>query len=199
MIVGVTQLTALIYEYIAVKLTDWENHQTQSEYNDALVIKLFVFQFANTYASFFYTAFFKQDFGGPKGILGLDKKYTDNCGSKDNGNCMSILSFQLLVLMIFEPLPKFVKDVIYPCLKKALRRCKVNEIDDFTTDEGSSKQNYLLREMMKPSVEDFMLGEFTEKVIQYGYLMVPMIFFLLYLKCFEEYVKEINLNLASNN
>ncbi|KAF8794734.1 Anoctamin-7 like protein [Argiope bruennichi] len=161
-----------IYEFIAVKLTEWENHQTQSEYNDALVIKLFAFQFANTYASLFYTAFFRQDFGGPKGILGLDKKYTDNCGHKDNDNCMSLLSFQLLVLMIVKPFPKFAKDVIFPCLKKALHHCKVNEIDDFTTDEGISKQSYLLREMMKPSAEDFRLGEFTEKVIQYGYLML---------------------------
>ncbi|GFW28254.1 hypothetical protein TNCV_4639211 [Trichonephila clavipes] len=37
-----------------------ENHQTQSQYNDALVIKLFAFQFANTYASLFYTAFFRR-------------------------------------------------------------------------------------------------------------------------------------------
>ncbi|GFR33812.1 anoctamin-7 [Trichonephila clavata] len=49
-----------VYELIAVKLTDWENHQTQSQYNDALVIKLFAFQFANTYASLFYTAFFRR-------------------------------------------------------------------------------------------------------------------------------------------
>ncbi|XP_035230135.1 anoctamin-7-like, partial [Stegodyphus dumicola] len=49
-----------IYEYIAVKLTEWENHQTLSGHNDALVIKLFAFQFANTYASLFYTAFFRR-------------------------------------------------------------------------------------------------------------------------------------------
>ncbi|KFM64133.1 Anoctamin-7, partial [Stegodyphus mimosarum] len=159
-----------IYEYIAIKLTEWENHQTLSGHNDALVIKLFAFQFANTYASLFYTAFFRRDFG--TGVLGMDEKYTDNCGHKDNDNCMSLLSFQLLVLMIVKPFPKFVKDVIWPWLKKALRHCRLNEIDDFTTDEGVSKQNYFLREMLKPSTEDFRLGEFTEKMIQYGYLVL---------------------------
>ncbi|CAN8006180.1 unnamed protein product [Ixodes hexagonus] len=49
-----------IYSYAAVRLTEWENHRTRSMYNDALVIKLFAFQFTNTYASLFYTAFFRE-------------------------------------------------------------------------------------------------------------------------------------------
>ncbi|XP_042901705.1 anoctamin-7 [Parasteatoda tepidariorum] len=161
-----------IYEYIAVKLTEWENHQTLSSHNDALIIKLFAFQFANTYTSLFYTAFFRRDLGSGTGIMGLDKKYTDNCGHIENDNCMSLLSFQLLVLMVVKPLPKFINDVVLPWIKKLLRRCRFNEIDDFRTDEGVSKQHYLLREMLKPSAEDFRLGEFTEKMIQYGYLVL---------------------------
>lgn len=36
-----------------------ENHRTQTQYNDALIIKLFAFQFVNNYASCFYIAFFR--------------------------------------------------------------------------------------------------------------------------------------------
>ena len=36
-----------------------ENHRTQTQYDDALIIKLFAFQFANSYASCFYIAFFR--------------------------------------------------------------------------------------------------------------------------------------------
>ena len=36
-----------------------ENHRTQTAYDDALIIKLFAFQFANSYASCFYIAFFR--------------------------------------------------------------------------------------------------------------------------------------------
>lgn len=36
-----------------------ENHRTQTRYDDALIIKLFAFQFANSYASCFYIAFFR--------------------------------------------------------------------------------------------------------------------------------------------
>lgn len=140
-------------------------------YNDALIIKLFAFQFANTYASLFYTAFFRMDLGG-NGIFGLDPKYTDNCGAEENSNCMSMLSFQLLVLMVVKPFPKFFRDVVLPWTKALLRRCGLNEIGDVTTDAGVSKQHYLLRERLKPAAEDFRLGEFTEKIIQYGYLML---------------------------
>ena len=37
-----------------------ENHQTRTQYDDALVLKLFGFQFVNSYASLFYIAFFRE-------------------------------------------------------------------------------------------------------------------------------------------
>ena len=36
-----------------------ENHRTQTQYNDSLIVKLFAFQFVNTYTSLFYIAFFR--------------------------------------------------------------------------------------------------------------------------------------------
>lgn len=48
-----------------------ENHRTQSQYNDALIIKLFAFQFTNAYASLFYTAFFRDEQQEIKGVLVL--------------------------------------------------------------------------------------------------------------------------------
>ena len=77
-----------VYDKISFKLTDWgkfevkqisilclfifikvsifgnifllsENHRTQTEYDDALIIKLFAFQFCNSYSSLYYIAFFR--------------------------------------------------------------------------------------------------------------------------------------------
>ena len=48
-----------VYEKIAYMLTNWENHRTQTVYDDSLIIKLFAFQFVNNYASLLYIAFFK--------------------------------------------------------------------------------------------------------------------------------------------
>ncbi|XP_076315841.1 anoctamin-7-like [Tachypleus tridentatus] len=160
-----------VYHTLAFKLTDWENHRTQTRYNDALITKLFAFQFVNTYASLFYTAFFRKDIG-TDGIIGLGMEYTDNCGDAGNNNCMSLLSFQLLTLMIIKPVPKFFSDIIIPFLKKMFRRCQGTKVDDFSPSKDHSRKHYLIQEMQKPNAEDFRLSEFNEKIIQYGYLML---------------------------
>ena len=57
----------LIYESIAVWLNDKENHRTDTEYNDGLIIKNFLFQFVNNYFILFYIAYLRQiEFGSVK-------------------------------------------------------------------------------------------------------------------------------------
>mmetsp|Transcript_14786 Transcript_14786/g.24494 ORF Transcript_14786/g.24494 Transcript_14786/m.24494 type:complete len:764 (+) Transcript_14786:92-2383(+) len=53
------QIMNVIYGGVAIQLTDYENHRTDTEYEDSLISKTFVFQFVNSYASLFYIAFFK--------------------------------------------------------------------------------------------------------------------------------------------
>ncbi|XP_067842783.1 anoctamin-7-like [Heptranchias perlo] len=173
-----------VYQIIAVKMTDWENYRTQTDYNDALIIKLFAFQFANSYSSLFYIAFLRtnnEQFFTSIGLPGLE----DNCGELNN--CMSELSFQVLTLMITKPLPKFLKDVIAPWLKKLMNRCCSDKNKElFLQKDCSTVDEYILTEYSKPDLGDFTLEEYTEKVIQYGYQMLfavsfplgPFFFFL---------------------
>nr|XP_006816507.1 PREDICTED: anoctamin-5-like [Saccoglossus kowalevskii] len=172
-----------IYEILAYKLTDWENHRTQTSYDDALIIKLFAFQFVNSYVSLYYIAFFRDETSND-GILDFGPEYEDTC---DNNDCMSMLSFQVLVLMLLKPLPKFFKDIILPWfiknVKKCLRKCKNNKVDEAEKPDDSTKvemNDFLERERQKPPVGDvsrsppvgdFTLMEYNEKIIQYGYLM----------------------------
>lgn len=44
------------------------------------------------------------------GLFGLGPEYQDSCGT--SGNCMAMLSLQVLVLMLAKPAPKFLKDVL---------------------------------------------------------------------------------------
>lgn len=170
-----------IYDWIALKLTEWENHRTQTQFNDALIIKLFAFSFANTYASCFYIAFFRGRFGG---VFGMGEEYNDEC---EGGSCMSQLSFQVCVLMLAKPLPKFFKDIVLPFIRKlwrtrpdCCRSCDNKVVDgeimlkgsyNDTPDEKRSKA-FLKKERYKPPLGDFTLGEYTEKVIIYGFLML---------------------------
>ena len=47
------------YAGFAERLTTWENHRTENEHKDAMVLKLFVFQFVNSYFSLYLSAFVK--------------------------------------------------------------------------------------------------------------------------------------------
>ncbi|XP_038055493.1 anoctamin-4-like isoform X2 [Patiria miniata] len=160
-----------VYDYIAYKLTDWENHRTQSQYDDALILKLFAFQFVNSYASLFYIAFFR-GLTAKDGILYLGEKYEDSCG--DENVCMPLLSLQVFVLMIVKPFPKFLKDVILPWLKKLLKKCCCGGKNKVADVEASKmeKSDFIRKEGSKPQLGNFTLGEFTEKTIQYGFLML---------------------------
>ncbi|CAD5123862.1 DgyrCDS12169 [Dimorphilus gyrociliatus] len=152
-----------------------ENHRTQSQYDDALIVKLFAFQFANSYSSLIYIAFFRGIDYGDNGMFGMGSSYSDSCGT-DN-NCMAMLSLQLLVLMILKPFPKFFKDVLLILFKRKMISLKYylgKKID--SEDEIKRKEilqnSFLERERKKPDLNDFTLSEFTEKIIMYGYLML---------------------------
>lgn len=47
------------FSQVALRLNDVENYRTNSDYEDALISKSFVFQFLNSFSSLFYVAFMK--------------------------------------------------------------------------------------------------------------------------------------------
>ena len=53
-----------IYEFLAIWLTEKELHRTQTSFDDALTLKIYLFQFVNYYVSIFYIAFVKGQFIG---------------------------------------------------------------------------------------------------------------------------------------
>lgn len=72
-----------IFMKLAVWLTHRENHRYESEYEESLIAKLFLFQFMNSYAMLFYIAFFRSMVG-------------DECDGGEG--CMGELSLALFVI-----------------------------------------------------------------------------------------------------
>lgn len=111
----------MIYQEIAKRLTDNENHRTDTQYEDAFSSKIFVFQFLNSYASFFFLAFvaayLTPPADNPSGFPG-------QCGAK---TCMQPLAINLGIiygmrLTFTNFLDIFVPYVIY--LRKKRRETK---------------------------------------------------------------------------
>jgi anoctamin-10 len=58
--VGILTLNT-IYRKVARKLTDWENHMTQTDYDNSMILKRFLFEAFDCYIALFYLAFYERD------------------------------------------------------------------------------------------------------------------------------------------
>lgn len=53
--------------HVAEYLTELEYHRTQTEFDDSLILKIYLLEFINYYASIFYIAFYKgKNIGTPR-------------------------------------------------------------------------------------------------------------------------------------
>jgi len=80
-----------VYRMVAQVLNDWENHRTPTEYENNLTIKVFVFQFVNSFSTFFTIAFVKNFVGNgcvPAPNCDLD---TQDGNTDSNGNTLRII------------------------------------------------------------------------------------------------------------
>ncbi len=56
------RLIKFLFDFISLEI-----HRTEKDYENALTLKMFLFQFVNFYASIFYIAFIKPWFANPPG------------------------------------------------------------------------------------------------------------------------------------
>jgi len=125
-------LTNAIYSRVAYKLNEYENHRTASAFDDALILKTFLFQFINSYVSLFYVAFARPShlkilpLGTPEYCH--DYSHYGDPESKikaENGGlnpyCMQALSIQLASLAITSQFTGLLLEYAVPRLKAASR------------------------------------------------------------------------------
>lgn len=103
-----------VYKYIAIQLTEWENHRTRVGHENALTWKVFLFQFVNTNIALFYVGVIKPFyanltcgtqpfFGGPP--------WPEPCASY---GCRLELSVELLIIMIGKQYLQNLKETYLP-------------------------------------------------------------------------------------
>ena len=108
-------LLKFIYQRIALWLTQWENPRTNTDYEDSFTVKMFWFQFVNTYSSIFYVAFFKSEFfvGSP----GKYKRFTsakfrfEGCSVQ---GCFLELTIQLIIIMVGQQIIGNIMEIVIP-------------------------------------------------------------------------------------
>ncbi|KAF6210699.1 hypothetical protein GE061_013806 [Apolygus lucorum] len=151
-----------IYENLAYRLTQWEMHRTQTEFEDHLTFKVFIFQFVNFYSSIFYIAFFKGRFVGYPGNYTLILRLrNEDCSA---GGCLIELAQQLAVIMIGKQIINNAQEIIVPKMKAWWHNRKVKLPKKRKTTRW--EEDYQLVD------SEGLFEEYLEMVLQFGFITI---------------------------
>ena len=128
------QVLAIVYKNVANVLTEWENHRIESAFENSLIIKSFVFSFANAYAVLAYIAFLKRG----EVILGqaqyCDPTVVQNVSGVEKqlapDQCFGNLGYSLLIIQVVQIVKNNLAEVVIPSLMASyIRRSNLAEHD----------------------------------------------------------------------
>ncbi|KAK1786069.1 hypothetical protein P4O66_017802 [Electrophorus voltai] len=162
-------LLSKVYTYLAEVLTKWEMHRTQTKYEDAFILKVFIFQFVNFYSSPVYIAFFKGRFVGyPGNYYTLFGIRNEDCGAS---GCLIELAQELLVIMVGKQVISNVQEFVLPKIKTWWNKRKLYPAQKI------KEQNE--KERAAPWETDYELlvcqglfDEYLEMVLQFGFITI---------------------------
>ena len=153
-----------LYSHVSTKLTNFENHRTDTVYEDSMITKLFMFQFVNSYSSFFYLAFVAPYRPTPNDDDGAHANIGE-CGYDD---CMIPLAINLATVYGMRlTLGNFME----VCLPMILQWYSDRKEDADRTSEsgaistGEREYRMPVYDQMKGTIDDY-----SELAIQFGYM-----------------------------
>ncbi|XP_075056959.1 anoctamin-7 [Mixophyes fleayi] len=164
---AVILLLSKIYLTSAHFLTRWEMHRTQSQYEDAFILKVFIFEFVNYYSTPIYIAFFKGRFVGYPGHFTTFFQFrNEDCSP---GGCLIELAQQLLIIMVGKQVLNNLKEIVIPKLTLWWQNKNSIAVAKKKTDEN--RENPWERDYrLIPYAGLFY--EYLEIVIQYGFVTI---------------------------
>lgn len=168
------KVMSIIYEFIAKRLTLWENHEKHSQMESSLAIKIVMFEFVNNYFPIYY--------------IGFVKPYTfEFC--VDN-NCLKEIQIQLYTTMFVKVLINIV-EIGLPLLKHHWK--KRNYIKNLKQKLNLPEETEIIiaphsheHQMLCDDFHTF-IYEYNEVIILFGYVcffsvaapLTPLIIFVL--------------------
>ncbi|KAF9286284.1 Anoctamin-7 [Mortierella alpina] len=182
-IIDIFILMSKVYARIAKLMTDNENHRRMTQYQDALIMKRFLFDFVNFYSTMVYIAFFKDNLGHK---VFSDERFWDSC--PPNSSCMGELTIQLAIVFVGKQFLNQAQEIMIPQFKKWWNKkdelaekaanLKGKYKDKVTNSENVSKKPpQWAKDDMLPTYDPQMFEEYRELVIQFGFCTLFVIAF----------------------
>jgi len=153
------------YYRLAIIMTEWENPRTQSDYEDSFTLKLFWFQFCNTYASLFYVSFFKSEFftGWPGNYKRMAEHRFRYEGCSDQG-CFLELCIQIVIIMVGEQFLGNIVEIGWPYVKRKYKAWRSKLLHTLPVPIWETDYQLSDKELLS------LVEEYQEVVLQYGFV-----------------------------
>ncbi|KAM9494554.1 anoctamin-5b isoform 1-T1 [Clarias gariepinus] len=156
----------MLYEHVAMWITDMEIPKTHLEYENKLTMKMFMFQFVNYYSSCFYVAFFKGKFVGYPGNYNYmfgkwSKLRNEECAP---GGCLIELTTQLVIVMTGKQIVGNIQEALLPLLKNWWISRKGRNHPESRYNRWEQDHD------LQPFGQLGLFYEYLEMVIQFGFI-----------------------------
>jgi anoctamin-10 len=162
-----------IFNFIALTMTRFENHKTQTVFEQSLITKTFIFRFVNSFNSLFYIAFIKRTEEGC-----IDEDSTGTLTVSVDNKCFRELYTQLRSIFIIAILMNFV-ELATPLITNWLAGRKKSGYYEKAKERGTDRDKLLVRieTNMDKGVYAFKeidgtYSDYMELMVQMGYILL---------------------------
>mmetsp|Transcript_9072 Transcript_9072/g.21112 ORF Transcript_9072/g.21112 Transcript_9072/m.21112 type:complete len:722 (-) Transcript_9072:33-2198(-) len=167
---GLMQATSImifnrIYQVVLKLLTDFENWQTETQYEDARIAKDFCFKLVNAFFACFFVAFVQNNFE----VYGVNMHCPEwHCMQELTGTLASVFAIQMTVAQVLE--------VGLPIFKNRMRIRQEEMTIRKQMEEDGGDLNAIMPELSEEEAQSKMdayegvFAEYQEMVVQFGYV-----------------------------
>ncbi|XP_053113066.1 anoctamin-4 isoform X2 [Hemicordylus capensis] len=165
----IIMLLNVLYEKVALFLTNLEQPRTESEWENSFTLKMFLFQFVNLNSSTFYIAFFLGRFTGhPGAYLRLINRWRlEECHPS---GCLIDLCMQMGIIMVLKQTWNNFMELGYPLIQNWWTRRRLRQ------EYGSlRKANFPQWEKdynLQPMNAYGLFDEYLEMILQFGFTTI---------------------------
>ncbi|XP_034719151.1 anoctamin-4-like isoform X1 [Etheostoma cragini] len=162
-------LLNVLYEKVALLLTNLEQPRTESEWENSFTLKMFLFQFVNLNSSTFYIAFFLGRFTGrPGAYLRLINRWKlEECHPS---GCLIDLCLQMGIIMVLKQTWNNFMELGYPLIQNwwTRRRLRREHGQNAKASFPQWERDYNLQPMNAYGLFD----EYLEMILQFGFTTI---------------------------
>ncbi|KAG7456338.1 hypothetical protein MATL_G00251240 [Megalops atlanticus] len=163
----IIMLLNVLYEKVALFLTNLEQPRTESEWENSFTLKMFLFQFVNLNSSTFYIAFFLGRFTGRPGayIRLLDRWKLEECHPS---GCLIDLCMQMGIIMVLKQTWNNFMELGYPLIQNWWTRHRLRQEHGHKARFPQWEKDYNLQPMNAYGLFD----EYLEMILQFGFTTI---------------------------